>query len=85
MKNMIVKDEKNGAPADGINGKYFIAKPNRYGIALPFRINWSSGSDVSGGLICRGIGLNAEQIRGDIDNTDVYKIMYKTLFGVDLK
>ncbi len=88
LENMIVKEEKNGAPADGINGSlsnYFMAKPDRYGKALPFRINWSTWSDVSGGLVCRGIGLNAEQISGDIDNTDVYKIMYHTLFGIDLK
>lgn len=79
--------EENGAPIDGVGGKNglpFMAAPDQFGNRLPFAISWSAYSDVSGAVIARGMGLNSGRIKGVFDNTDVYKTMYYTLFGVEL-
>jgi hypothetical protein len=36
-------------------------------------------------VIARAAGLNAELMKLNFDNTDVYRMMYVTLFGVYLK
>jgi alkaline phosphatase len=52
---------------------------------LPFAIAWTGTPDVSGGIISRAQGLNADMLRTEFsdrfDNTDVYRMMYATLFG----
>jgi alkaline phosphatase len=65
---------------------------------LPFAIVWSSVPDVAGGIVSRARGLNAELLTGGaslhdgepplsarFDNTDVYRLMYLTLFGEPLR
>jgi alkaline phosphatase len=49
----------------------------------PFAIAWATLTDVSGGILVRGVGRNADQITsaGTMDNVDVYRLMYRTLFG----
>jgi len=77
----------NGAPLDGQYGTVsepFLSAPDKAGRQWPFGIAWSSIVDVSGGILVRGAGLNADRIRGTMDNTDVYKLMYLTLFGREL-
>lgn len=74
----------NGAPVDGQAGtvsKPFVSAPDKAGKKWPFAIAWSSIVDVSGGILVRGTGLNADRITGTMDNTDIYKVMYLTLFG----
>jgi alkaline phosphatase len=81
-----VRREKNGAPADGIYGdssNVFWSGPDKYGNIFPFRINWSTNSDISGGLIARSNGINAHMLTTNFDNSDIYRVMYKTLFGND--
>lgn len=78
--------DRNGAPADGQTGTGGIAwlsAPDGNGVRHPFAIVWSTLTDVSGGILVRGIGRNAEQISqaGTMDNVDVYRIMHRTLFG----
>lgn len=87
FKTLPEKD-RNGAPIDGREGtrtQPFISKPDKNGVIFPFGITWSSYSDVTGALIAKAHGLNAELVKGKIDNTDIYRIMYKTLFGIWLK
>lgn len=52
---------------------------------LPFAITWATDQDVAGGILSRAQGLNAELLRDrfytGFDNTDVYRLMYTTLFG----
>lgn len=77
----------NGAPLDGQYGAVsepFLSAPDKAGRRWPFGIAWSSIADVSGGILVRGAGLNADRIAGTMDNTDVYKLMYLTLFGREL-
>ncbi len=76
--------EPNGAPLDGAAGtgtEPFMSAPDRAGRRWPFAIAWTSLEDLSGGILMRAAGLNAEQVKGTLDNTDVYRVMYLTLFG----
>jgi alkaline phosphatase len=80
--------DRNGAPLDGKEGtktKPFVSKPDKKGVSFPFAISWSGYSDVTGGIIARAHGLNAERMKGKIDNTFIYRLMYLTLFGIWLK
>lgn len=78
-------------PVDGILGRGtqpFQAAPDAFGQALPFAITWTGTPDVSGGIISRAQGLNAELLPSTFaarfDNTDVYRMMYLTLFDKTL-
>ena len=76
--------EEHTAPIDGVDGpetKAFLSAPDRNGRRHPFAIAWASYGDTAGGILCRADGLNHELLRGTIDNTDIYRIMYATLFG----
>jgi len=79
--------DRNGAPIDGIKGTGtlpFISAPDRNGNTFPFEILWSSYSDLYGSVIAKAAGLNADLMKLNFDNTDVYRMMYATLFGVYL-
>ncbi len=78
----------NGAPMDGVHGTGslpFISKPDKHGRVFPFGIVWASRGDLTGPIVARAHGLNAERMFGKIDNTDIYRMMYLTLFGVWLE
>lgn len=80
----IPKFAPNGAPYDGINGTEsfpFKSAPDKLGRQFPFVISWSTTDDVCGSVLVRAAGLNSEFVKGSIDNTDIYKFMYLTLFG----
>ena len=52
---------------------------------LQFAVAWTSAPDAAGGILTRAQGLNASLLRSRFserfDNTDVYRMMYRTLFG----
>jgi alkaline phosphatase len=78
--------DRNGAPLDGQRGTAsvaFLSAPDRAGNRHPFAIAWATLMDVNGAILVRGQGRNAEQISqaGLMDNVDVYRLMYRTLFG----
>ncbi|MCS6836979.1 MAG: alkaline phosphatase [Anaerolineae bacterium] len=77
-----------GFPLDGIEGQNtapFIASPDAFGTEMDFAIGWPGQNDVAGGIVARAEGLNAEllrtEFRGRFDSTDVYRMLYATLFG----
>jgi alkaline phosphatase len=81
-------DERIVHLLDGVEGRHsspFSALPDAVGRALPFAIAWSGAEDVAGGVLARAQGLNAPLLRSlfseRFDNTDVYRMMYLTLFG----
>ena len=58
---------------------------------LSFVVGWIGINDTAGGILARAEGLNAALLQdasfstlAGFDNTDVYRLIYKTLFGVDL-
>jgi alkaline phosphatase len=74
----------NGGAMDGRDGTQslpFLGAPDRFGNRWPFAIVWTSHADVSGGIVAKAEGLNAELLPNNVDNTDVYRMMYGTLFG----
>jgi alkaline phosphatase len=79
--------DANGAPVDGRDGTAslpFEAAPDRAGIRWPFAIAWMSYHDGLGGILMRAAGFGADQVRGTMDNTDAYRVMYRVLFGRDV-
>ncbi|MBT9164002.1 MAG: Alkaline phosphatase [Chloroflexi bacterium] len=73
------------APVDGIDGagtEPFLAAADKAGNRWPFAVTWATRHDLSGGIVARAKGLNAERVTelGVVDNTDIYRIMYYTLF-----
>lgn len=85
INNLLPIKDTNGSPIDGINGTGtlpFVSKPDKNGKVFPFGIAWSGFGDLTGSVIARAHGLNADRMDGKIDNTDIYRIMYLTLFGI---
>jgi len=78
----------NGAPLDGINGTGtlpFLTAKDKNGNQFQFAVAWSTNDDVYGSVVARAEGLNSDLMKGKIDNTEIYRIMYATLFGVILE
>lgn len=81
------EESASGGAMDGRDGTEtlpFLAAPDTRGRRLPFGIAWSGTEDMSGTVIARAHGLNAEHLPPNVDNTDIYRLMYRTLFGVVL-
>ncbi|MCL0094546.1 alkaline phosphatase [Dehalococcoidales bacterium] len=71
---------------DGIDGPGtapFLSAPDRKGNRWQFAVAWATPHDLSAGIVARAKGLNANLVTelGVVDNTDIYRIMYYTLFG----
>jgi len=74
----------SGAARDGKGGTGslpFTSKPDQYGKAFEFSVSWATSYDVYGGVLAKAHGLNAHLLQNNVDNTDIYRIMYATLFG----
>jgi alkaline phosphatase len=83
-----VEEEIVNVPLDGVMGRGtapFITAPDAFGNTQNFAVGWIGTPDVAGGILSRAQGLNAEMLNttfsGSFDSTDVYRIMYVTLFG----
>jgi len=77
-------NDRNGAPLDGVEGRGtmpFMSAPDAAGRRWPFAIAWSTFSDSSGGILTKAHGLNAALLPPMVHNTDIYRMMYATLFG----
>jgi alkaline phosphatase len=87
MDKPLPSTEENGAPIDGRDGTNtlpFVAKPDQFGYSLQFGIVWACMDDVAGGIIAKAHGLNSDMLSNNVDNTDIYRMMYATLFGKKL-
>jgi len=51
------------------------------GKQFQFAVAWSTSDDVYGSVIVKAEELNSEMLKGKIDNTEIHRIMYATLFG----
>ena len=65
----------------GAFGDAFETAPDRNGNTHHFGIAWVGYSDVAGGILVRGAGFNSDLIEPLMDSTEVYSVMYQTLFG----
>lgn len=75
-------------PLDGINGRgtqSFTAAPAANGNVYNFAVGWVGTPDFAGSIVTKAHGLNADKLPVTVDNTDIYRAMYETLFPeVDL-
>lgn len=77
----------SGAPLDGMRGSAsapFLSAVDRQGHRIPFGIAWAAEEDMLGPVIAKTHGANAELLPSNVDNTDIYRIMYLTLFGREI-
>ncbi|MCW5549585.1 MAG: alkaline phosphatase [Opitutaceae bacterium] len=78
---------KIGTPLDGVAGTgtaAFLSAPNAHGNRSWFGVSWGAPDDVLGGVVARAAGLNAHRLRVNLDNTQLYELMWETLFGREL-
>ncbi|NJL47903.1 MAG: alkaline phosphatase [Leptolyngbyaceae cyanobacterium SM2_5_2] len=74
-------------PVDGVNGRIpplttFAAQPSLDGDMGNFVVSWAGVNDFSGSIVAKTYGLNADLLNSTVDNTEIYQIMYQTLFGI---
>jgi glycerophosphoryl diester phosphodiesterase len=60
----------------------FSAKNSIDGPMGNFGIAWVGTPDFPGSIVAKTYGMNAELLPTTLDNTEIYKIMYQTLFGI---
>ncbi|MEO1295625.1 MAG: alkaline phosphatase, partial [Cyanobacteria bacterium J06636_16] len=75
-------------PVDGAEGRIpplttFAAQPSLDGEMGNFVTAWSGTSDFAGSVVAKTYGMNADLLSSTVDNTEIYQIMYQTLFGLD--
>ncbi|MBE9213799.1 alkaline phosphatase [Plectonema cf. radiosum LEGE 06105] len=78
---------ENGAPWDGKEGTGtlpFVSAPDKQGNSYPFAIAWGGFNDFTGSIVAKAHGLNADKLANTVDNTDIYRLMYLTLFGKEI-
>ncbi|MEL7053724.1 MAG: alkaline phosphatase, partial [Cyanobacteria bacterium J06588_5] len=70
---------------DGSNNGNFepfvTGAPDADGDVFDFGVAWASLTDVNGAIVSKAYGLNSEDLPATADNTDMYRLMYQTLFG----
>lgn len=74
----------NGAPLDGRNGSGslpFVAKVDSFGTEHSFGIVWATLDDMPGSAVLKAHGNGAADLPVNIDNTEVFLILHKALFG----
>jgi alkaline phosphatase len=69
-----------------LGAKMFLSEPDQFGQKMEFAISWAGRADYAGGILSRAAGLNAHLLnsslfKGRLDNIDIYRMMYLTLFG----
>ncbi|MFZ9880726.1 MAG: alkaline phosphatase [Phycisphaerales bacterium] len=72
------------APIDGIRGPLsppFLSAPDRHGARFPFAVAWASLEDGGDPVVVRAEGPGSELVRGSIDSTAVYRVLFEALFG----
>jgi glycerophosphoryl diester phosphodiesterase len=81
-----VSPNPNQNPLDGVNGRLapwtaFAAQPSLDGAMGNFGVGWVGTPDFPGNIVAKAYGMNADLLPSTLDNSEIYKIMYQTLFG----
>ncbi|MEO0834418.1 MAG: alkaline phosphatase [Cyanobacteria bacterium J06642_3] len=82
-------DDADGIPVplDGTTGNdtepFTTGAPDADGDIFDFGLAYPSTTDVAGSIVSKAFGLNSDMLDSTVDNTDMYRIMYETLFGVE--
>jgi glycerophosphoryl diester phosphodiesterase len=74
-------------PLDGTTGNdtapFTTGEPDADGDNFDFGLAYATTDDVAGSIVSKAYGLNSDLLESTVDNTDMYSIMYQTLFGVE--
>jgi glycerophosphoryl diester phosphodiesterase len=62
----------------------FSSKDSLDGPMGNFAVSWVGTPDFPSSIVSKTYGLNAEELPSTLDNTEIYRLMYKTMFGVKL-
>jgi glycerophosphoryl diester phosphodiesterase len=75
---------------DGVNGstastqfpwRSFTSQNSIDGPMGNFGVSWVGTPDFPGSIVAKAYGMNADTLPTTVDNTEIYDLMYKTLFG----
>jgi alkaline phosphatase len=73
-------------PLDGTTGNdtapFTTGAADANGDRFNFGLAYATTSDVAGSIVSKAYGLNSDLLSATVDNTDMYRIMYRTLFGI---
>jgi glycerophosphoryl diester phosphodiesterase len=76
-------------PYDGTTGNdtapFTTGSPDADGDTFDYGVNWAGTPDFAGSIVSKTYGLNAEELPSTVDNTGIYRLMYETLFDVELE
>ncbi|MEP0918070.1 alkaline phosphatase [Leptolyngbya sp. DQ-M1] len=76
---------------DGVNGstasadapwKPFASMDSLDGPMGNFGVGWVGTPDFPGSIVSKAYGMNADLLPSTLDNTEIYRLMYQTMFGV---
>ena len=74
-----------GVSLDGVDGTGtvpFESAPDARGERHAFAVAWASDGDGGDPVVVRAAGPGSEEVQGLLDNTDLYRIMFRALFGM---
>ncbi len=75
--------EKGSTATEGFPWVPFASQDSIDGPMGNFTINWVGTPDFPGSIVSKAYGMNADLLPSTLDNTEIYRIMYQTLFGRD--
>ncbi len=78
---LVELDDTNGS-GDGDFVPFTTGAPDANGDFFDFGVAWATFTDVNGGIVTKTYGLNSDLLPATADNTDIYRIMFETLFGI---
>ncbi|MDJ0735279.1 MAG: alkaline phosphatase [Nostocaceae cyanobacterium] len=87
LPSPVPERSKNGSPWDGKEGTKtlpFVSAPDKQGNRFAFAVGWTSFGDNTGSVVAKAHGMNADKLPTTVDNTDIYRLMYQTLFTQEL-
>ncbi len=76
--------ENPGDGQQGVGTEAFVAAPSTSGNVYNFDVTWAGLPDFAGAIVTKAHGLNADKLPVTVDNTDIYRAMYETLFEAEL-
>jgi alkaline phosphatase len=74
----------NGAALHGKGGMAsapFVSAADREGRTFAYGLAFATSSDVPGAILARAAGRYSEELPADCDNTAIYRMLYRALFG----
>jgi glycerophosphoryl diester phosphodiesterase len=76
-------------PLDGVNGRLtpwtaFQSRPSLDGPMGGFGVGWVGTPDFPGSIVSKAYGMNSDLLPSTLDSTEIYRLMYQTLFGIRL-